>query len=250
MAATDAALPQLTGGGLMAVLVAPTEPAALRAVGQVSMVPETMGCDVLVFAGGKKIGVQRKELGDLLASLDDGRLALQVAQMRTAGLDARVLVLEGEVRFTGAADGGGVLAGTWGGRGGRTWTRQQIVSVMWSLAADGITVVGTRGLEDTIGWVLSTEKWWAKGAGDGHRGIRGRGAAPTVWGKARNSEWAAWVLQGFPGIGPELAKRIVEAYGLPLRWTVGVEELAKVKGISKQRAAKWIAALNTKETDG
>lgn len=234
----------------MAVLVAPTEPAALRAVGRVSMVPETMGCDVLVFAGGAKVGVQRKELGDLLASLDDGRLALQVAQMRTAGLDARVLVLEGEVRFTGGADGGGVLAGTWAGRGGRVWTRQQLVAVQWSLAADGIAVVGTRGLDDTVGWVRATEAWWAKGGegGGGHRGIRGRGAAPSVWGKARNSEWAAWVLQGFPGIGPELARRIVEAYGLPLRWTVSGEELAKVKGISKARAEKWITALGEKGT--
>ena len=54
-------------------------------------------------------------------------------------------------------------------------------------------------------------------------------------------EWAAWVLQGWPGIGAELARRIVQEYGLPVQWTLSAEELSKVKGISKDRAAKIIA---------
>ena len=212
----------------MPIIVAPTEPVALRKMGRVSMVPESMGCDVLVFAGRKKVGIQRKEVGDLLASLDDGRLALQVAQMTTAGLDARVVVVEGELAWSRD----GTLLGTWSGRGGRTWTRKQLVSVQWSLAAEGIAWVECRGLEDTCAWIAETEAWWGKGE-QGHRGIRGRGAAPSVWGKARNHEWAAWVLQGWPGIGAELARRIVQEYGLPVQWTLTAEELAKVKGISK-----------------
>jgi DNA uptake protein ComE-like DNA-binding protein len=33
----------------------------------------------------------------------------------------------------------------------------------------------------------------------------------------------------------------VQEYGLPVQWTVTAEELSKVKGISKDRAAKIIA---------
>ena len=220
----------------MPIIVAPTEPVALRKLGRVSLVPETMGCDVLVIAGGKKIGVQRKEVGDLLGSLDDGRLAMQLAQMSTAALDARVVLVEGELAWSRD----GTLLGTWSGRGGRAWTRKQIVSVQWSLAAEGVWWVEARGLEDTCAWITETEAWWAKGV-DGHRGIRGRPAAPSAWGRARNVEWAAWVLQGWPGIGAELARRIVQEYGLPVQWTLTVEQLAKVKGISKERAAKIIA---------
>ena len=224
----------------MPIIVAPTEPVALRKLGRVSLVPETMGCDVLVIAGGKKVGVQRKEIGDLLGSLDDGRLAMQLAQMSTAALDARVVLVEGEIAWSRD----GTLLGTWSGRGGRAWTRKQIVSVQWSLAAEGVWWVECRGLEDTCAWVAETEAWWAKGV-DAHRGIRGRPAAPSAWGKARNVEWAAWVLQGWPGIGAELARRIVQEYGLPVQWTVSAEELSKVKGISRERAAKIIATTET-----
>ena len=225
------------------LIVAPTEPLQLRAIAdRVHMLPESYGCDVLVFAGGLKIGVQRKELRDLLASLDDGRVAQQLAQMSTSPLDICVMLVEGEVRYT--ADG--QLLGTWQGRGGRVWTRKQVVSVEWAVRARGVHWVNVGGLDDTVAWVQETAAYWSKPA---HHGIGRRGNVVSAWGQARNHEWAAWVLQGWSGVGEELAKRIVKEYGLPLKWTVTAEELSRVKGISLAGAEKLIKTLDTGEKE-
>ena len=52
------------------------------------------------------------------------------------------------------------------------------------------------------------------------------------------------MVQGVPGIGAELARRIVSEYGMPLRWNVTAEQLAAVQGISKQRAEKLVKDMN------
>ena len=162
----------------MTVLVAPTEPVALRQAGSVSMWPETVGCDVVVFAGGRKIGVQRKEVADLLASLDDGRLALQLAQMKGSVLDQCVVVIEGDMEYVGAgADG--TLVQRW--RGGREWTRSQIMAVEWGIRGRGIHVAHTDGLDETVCWVQTAEKWWGK---ERHGTLSRRPKAPTKWGTA------------------------------------------------------------------
>ena len=71
------------GRSMSRLIVAPTEPLQLRAIAdRVHMLPESYGCDVLVFAGGLKIGVQRKELRDMLASLDDGSIEAIEDSMR------------------------------------------------------------------------------------------------------------------------------------------------------------------------
>jgi hypothetical protein len=210
------------------------------------MVPETMGCDVLIFAGKHKIGVQRKEVKDLLASVDDGRLAMQLAQMQGAPLDLRVVLVEGQMRWSGSGLDA-VLDGGWTGRGSRVWTRQQMLGIEWSVRARGADWVQTGGLDETLAWVQYAEDWWRRGE---HRGLTRRPAAPTAWGTAQSWEWAAWVLQGFPGVGSELAKRIVRQFGgLPLKWTVSAEELAQVQGISEKRAHKWVRELNGEATD-
>lgn len=221
----------------MTLIVAPTEPLLLRnAASSVSLMPEQWGCDVLIVAGGKKVGVQRKEIKDLLSSTDDGRLALQLSQMRASPLDHRVIVLEGGVRFDNA---GRLDRGRTAGRG-REWTQKELWGLLWSVTVlDDVTVVRTDSVAETVAWVKVTEAWWSKTE---HKGLRARpGMGKGAWGKPMTWEWASWVLQGWPGIGPELAERIVREFGrLPLKWDVTVEQLSQVKGISKARAEKWI----------
>jgi len=69
------------------MLVAPTEPMTLKALGTVSLVPEDYGSDFLwaspVFG---LVGVQRKEASDFVASVMDGRLDKELAQMKQLGL--------------------------------------------------------------------------------------------------------------------------------------------------------------------
>lgn len=61
----------------------------------------------------------------------------------------------------------------------------------------------------------------------------------------REDNLQEYILAGFPGIGPERARAIIECFGtLPLRWTVDEKQLSRVEGIGKVTARKLIEALS------
>jgi ERCC4-type nuclease len=221
------------------LLVAPTEPPVLKALGKVSSTPERWGCDFLSIGGkGGKVGVQRKRWDDLVASTADGRLAKEVQQMgrRVQGL----LIVEGAPVW--GPDGR--MVKQWGGR---DWTRQGWEGLLWSVQDAGVKVAFTRGLDETAERI----EWWVKWANSDHRVLRTRAGRPgSIWGTPGDREWGAWLLQGFDGIGPELADRIVDHFGrVPLGWTVGEKELAGVKGLGKKKVAKMVKVLGYKDID-
>lgn len=205
--------------------VAPTEPKALKALGRVSMLPERFGVDVFWLVRGQRHGVQRKELSDLLASVDDGRLGKELAQMRSAGLQG-VVVVEGRMTFTSDGD---LVTGF-----GRNWKREQVWGVELAIQQEGAWLVHTNSLADTIAFVRSFERWTQKNR---HGSLQGRPAAKGIWGtKATDADFACHVLSSVPGIGQDAARKIFNAYGtLPLVWSGDWEELAKVKGLGPKR---------------
>ncbi|GAJ12504.1 unnamed protein product [marine sediment metagenome] len=65
----------------------------------------------------------------------------------------------------------------------------------------------------------------------------------------REDSLQEYILSGFPGIGPERARAIIECFGiLPLRWTVDEKQLSRVEGIGKVTARKLISALAKEES--
>ena len=77
-----------------------------------------------------------------------------------------------------------------------------------------------------------------------HSSLDRRPKAVGTWGKADSREFASHVLQSFPGIGSDLAKRIYDRFGLPLKWTVDVMDLQQLEGIGPKKAMTIWAALN------
>ena len=60
----------------------------------------------------------------------------------------------------------------------------------------------------------------------------------------RGDNLQEYILTGFPGIGSERARAIVECFGtLPLRWTVDEKQLSRVEGIGKITAHKLFMTL-------
>lgn len=211
------------------MLISPTEPFPFKSIGTVSSVPERFGADFLIM--GKtvgKIGVQRKKFPeDLLSSLADGRLYTQVHQMQE--LDQAIVVLEGLGRWT--EDGELVDI--------RAFTKKQLFSLVWSLSFEfGMEVFQVRGMKDTIMLLESLESWAKK---EKHSSLRTRpGPKKDSWGKLGNREYGIHLLQSFPGMGPELAGRVIDHFGkVPIKWDLdGVEDLIAVKGIGKGKAEK------------
>lgn len=214
------------------MLISPTEPLPIRALGRVHSLPEKRGVDVLFAAGKQWVGVQRKEIHDLVASVYDGRLQREVQQIACADLGIAVLVVEG--RFVWTSDG------EWMEPGYR-WTRRQLRGLLWSIRARGIWVESTSNTEETADLCRDLETWARK---DRHHSLDHRPGPVGMWGKATTREYATHLLQGFDGVGPELAGRIIDHFGrLPIGWLVTAADLEEIHGIGKVKAKKLIGAL-------
>ena len=213
------------------MLISPAEPPALRKIGTVNAIPETYGADVLCMRGTKRLGIQRKEVKDFLASVDDNRLTKELMQMKA--LDQAVLLVEGE--WTYGNDG--KLQNQWG----RAWTRTQINGLLFGILSRGVWLITSTNLSHTIDTCRDLEAWWKK---DDHKAFSSRTGPVNVWGTKMDRDFGTWVLQSFPGIGPQLAERIYDACdGVPLTLSVSKEELMKVEGMGKKKVEALMRVL-------
>lgn len=219
------------------MLVSPSEPKHLRDLGQTSIVPERYGSDFLwaspVFG---LVGVQRKELSDFVASVIDGRLNMEIGQMKQLGLS--LLVLEGVPSWTN--DGYAMWTRT-------RWSMSQHLGKLWSVQLNGCWIVSSQEVTETSTLIYAFMRWTAK---QRHIGSARVGPTGDEWGKSGNREWGIHLLQGFRGIGPRQASAIYDYFGgVPLRWDVGVFDLMEVDGIGEKRAEGMVKALDGKTTE-
>ena len=212
----------------MAFLVSPAEPLALREAGTSSSVAEDYGADILIPGHGFFLGVQRKEFpGDFLASMNDGRLSSSLAKLTKC--DVRVLILEGKQRWTTS----GFLVHDYV-QFSRAQLRNLLMSAHYEL---GVHSMWTDSLADTLDAVRDLARWAQKKR---HDSLHTRGNAHDPYRRKWSEEdRAMFVLQGFDGIGPELARRIYKHFGrLPLKWDVSDEEMLEVEGMGPGRLQK------------
>lgn len=211
------------------MLVSPAEPPYFARLGTVSSVPETYGADFLLCSPMGLVGVQRKALPDLVASVHDGRLQKELRQLRHVRVP--LVVIEGIPTWN--ADGTAV--------GYAGWTKAQHYGVLWSLQLHQVWVVHSASINDTAEILALLPTWLERE----HKGLLRRPPPPVgVWGTRDDAQWAAWLLQGFEGVGAELADRILDYFGgIPLVWSVTEDELRGVDGIGKVKARKLISAL-------
>jgi DNA excision repair protein ERCC-4 len=219
-------------------VVAPTERdkhihGLAGADGEVSMLPERYGCDVLWRAQGEWWGVQRKEIKDFLASIQDGRLAREVAMMKP--LPVKVVTIEGRINYT---TDGVLMVGNWT----TAVTRQQLEGMIMSLMAKGIHTVWTDDTRDTARWIRSFATWSMKTR---HGSLERRPGPVSPWGNINDDDWAVHFLQGIDGLGSEKARAIVHFFGaVPISWDCTESELMQVPGIGKILARKMYNALS------
>ena len=213
---------------MSAILVSPAEPLQLREIGTVSSGPEAYGADFLIPGLGFLLGVQRKQFpDDFLASLHDGRLSTSLVALSKC--DERVLLLEGKPGWTRS----GFLV-----HDRVQFSRTQLRNLLMSAHTElGVHTMWTDGIVDTIDALRDLSRWAAKPK---HDSLFNRpNTKPTYRRQFSERDMAVFLLQGFDGIGPELAGRIYDHFGrVPLKWDVSNGELEEIKGVSKGRLAK------------
>lgn len=213
------------------MLVSPAEPATLREPFTVSALPERYGADFLFIANRQWVGIQRKEIKDFLASLYDGRLAKELAQLQS--IPYRVLVIEGNISWT---NDGFMLHGS---DYGRKVSRKQWKGLLWSVRAKGVWVEFSDNWIDTLGILGWLEEWFKKSK---HNSLDTRPGPDSLWGKPSNRDYQKHLIMGLPGVGVELAERIIDKFGMPFTWKISKEDLLCIDGIGVKKAeAIWMA---------
>lgn len=225
--------------------VAPTEPKQLKAIAtKVTLLPEKYGCDVVWWGSHEGVdqlwGVQRKELKDLIASVGDGRLAKEVAQMRDT-IPIPMVVIEGKIQFDLS---GNLMWNSWG----QDFTRAQWKGMLWSLMSEGVHIEYTKDIGETVALIQLYAKWSQKAK---HTSIMRRPGPFSPWGTVGSEDYAVHLLQGFDGLGTDRAKAIVKHFGgVPLQWTATEQEMLKVPGIGKGIVTKLLKALANTSDNG
>lgn len=214
------------------MFVSPTEPEALRAIGAVSLLPEEYGADIMWNSKLGLVGVQRKEFpSDFLASVQDGRLNMQLAQMKA--LDVAILMLEGRQNWTTE---GQLIRSSYGRRD--SWDRNQHRNYLMSVQLRGVSIQTTDSLPDTIFCINALRRWSNKAK---HGALDNRPAAPgPQWGTTSNEDFVKYLYKSLPGINAVLADALFEHLGMIFRLDVSEDDLKSVPGIGKGRASKII----------
>lgn len=216
------------------IRVSPAEPRFLWDLGEVSSEPEKLGCDFLWDSPLGRVGVQRKEIHDLLSSLGDGRLQREVGQAQS--LDLAYVVIEGLLQWR---KDGTFFGGHWGVR--YRFSKKHLAGLSFSLTSRGIGLLFTDTSEQTAQLIRWLYDWSHK---PNHLSLQARPKPQGAWGTTSNHDYAVHLLQGFQGIGPGTAEKIIEAFGgVPLAWTVTVDQLRSVGGIGPKRARALYEAL-------
>lgn len=214
------------------MLVSPTEPKSLHSLGKVSLKPERFGADFLIASPLGLIGVQRKEIDDLVASIQvGGRLQEQLAKMNQ--LSIKVVLLEGVVSWT-----------TDGMLNGRSkWTRSQHFGSIWSMQLQGCWIGQTPSLQESGTFLSMLERWALRRSN--HDGLRRRPKTQSQWGSRDNRDWAVGLLSQIDGVGLDRAEKIYDKVGMPLIWDPRIEwsEVLEIDGIGVKTVSKIMGCL-------
>jgi ERCC4-type nuclease len=198
--------------------------------------PEQYGADVLIIGKPGRLGIQRKTVDDLFASLRDGRTAEQFCKMKD--LDYAILIREGTVTWT---DDGHLMHAYQ-----TRWTKSALRGLMRSVVSlvQCVEVEETESILETAERVLEIEQWFMKGE---HTSLLRRPKpAGSTWGTLKNRDYARFFLQSFPGISVGLADAILDHFNrVPVAWDCTLRDLRDVPGIGEKRArAMWKVLLH------
>jgi ERCC4-type nuclease len=159
------------------------------------------------------VGVQRKTVTDLVASLGDGRLQREITDMK--GLDVGIWMIEGNPEWTSD----GQLLGS------RTsYQKDQHMGLLFSLQSRSFWLATPTNQNESIGLLLTLQKWLRKKA---HKSLLTRPGPEGSFGVVDRMDWQIHFLQGLPGVGYERARAIIDHYsGLPFRLDGGLRDVA------------------------
>lgn len=213
------------------MLISSTEPAPIKALGQLSQVPERFGSDMLMATKAGLVGVQRKEINDFVASCRGHRVPIELAQMQK--LSIGIWIIEGDWQWATSGESLKV----------RGFSEKQYLGAVFSILSRGFWVLTSRNMEGTITLLSQLNGWLDK---DTHDSLSQRNKPQGTWGKADSEDFRLWFWQTFEGIGIKNAKAIDKHFGgkIPLKLECEPGEFAKIDGMGPKKINSIVSFFN------
>ena len=193
----------------------------MRFLTQKDIIVEPQQLDVGDYIISSRIGIERKTVDDFLASLIEGKLFVQMKNLR-ATYSRPLLLIEGEGLLTK-----------------RNISHNAIFGSFTSIIVDfGIPIITTQSSQETADFLAIMAQREQK-EGDRAVAIRGEKTARTI------SEQQQFLIEGLPNVSAVLAQRLLQHFG-SVRAVANAteEELCKITGIGKNIAADILKILN------
>ena len=194
-----------------------------------SDIPEKVGADIVIYTSNGTIGIQRKEVPhDFIASVEDGRLARGTSLLGKA-VKFPILLCEGRFRYM--PDGHLIIRPRMPSR----YTRGSIKSLLMDVKYIKLVDYDfTEDLDDTVHYLKTITAFVEA---DKHLGLYSRPNAQGTWLVPTAKDIELWIMQGFDGIGPATAEKIIKKFGrIPFEWTCTLDELKSVDGLTVKKA--------------
>ncbi len=193
----------------------------MRFLTQKDVLVEPQQLDVGDYIISSRIGVERKTVDDFLGSLIEGKLFVQMKNLR-ATYSRPLLLIEGE----------GLLMK-------RNMSHNAIFGSIAAIIVDfGIPIITTQTAQETADFLAVMAQREQK-EGDRAVAIRGEKTARTV------SEQQQFLVEGLPNVSAVLAQRLLQHFGsIRALANATEEELCKISGIGKNIAGDILKILN------
>ena len=193
----------------------------MRFLSQKDIIVEPQQLDVGDYIISSRIGVERKTVDDFLSSLIEGKLFVQMKNLR-ATYSRPILLIEGEGLLTK-----------------RNMSHNAIFGSIASIIVDfGIPIITTHSSQETADFLAVMAQREQK-EGDRAVAIRGEKTARTI------SEQQQFLVEGLPNMSAVLAQRLLQHFGAsdPLP-TQQKRNSVTINGIGKNIAADILKILN------
>ncbi len=193
----------------------------MRFLSQKDIIVEPQQLDVGDYIISSRIGVERKTVDDFLNSLIEGKLFVQMKNLRTT-YSRPLLLVEGDGLLTK-----------------RNISHNAIFGSFVSIIVDfGIPIISTHTPQETADF-LAVMAHREQKEGDKAIAIRGEKTAKTI------SEHQQFLVEGLPNISAVLAQRLLQHFGsIRSLANASEDDLCQIQGIGKNIAADILKILN------
>lgn len=224
----------------MTVIITTTEPKEIREL-FTDRLEIAQGFDMLLYTNRGEFPIERKAIpGDLISSVQDGRLQRELIAMREVNPDLFLILLHGKFRFH--KDDTVIMSDSKQveDRIKRHWTRKGIRNLMRSLQLIEGAIIETAETDEELVQVI--DEWQKYLDSNEHRSVRGRTRIDNDYTIPIKTERVRYFYAGLPcssgdrmrSLGIEKAKDLQEKYPVPIDlYTASIEDFMSIKGFGK-----------------